>query len=311
VCFRKAVNVAKHNIYNEDVVLISGDLTGKLIVPITRRDRVFETTFLGTKLVIRSEDELEDLKRRIANAGYYFYVAESREIEEIMNNHDKFQQLFSRLVVERMENWMRLAQERLNGTKVKCYVMPGNDDDPNILPILENANLAGGDDAKRVIRNPDSKVIWLDDYHEMISMGATNPTPWRTHGEFSEEELGSKIEGMIANVHDVKNLILNFHCPPYDSGLDLCPKLDNNLQPVMIGGNVVMEPAGSMAVRKAIEKHGPKLGLFGHIHESAGETHIGRTLCLNPGSEYSEGILRGYVVDLDKERILEYFRVEG
>ena len=302
VCFRKALNVAKYSVYNEDLVLISGDLTGKLIVPIIQQNGVFQATFLGTNLTFKSEDELKNIEKRIADAGYYFYVAESEEIEEIKNNHDKFLELFSKLVVERMQNWMQLAEERLSGTKIKCFIMPGNDDDPRINPILENA---------KFVTNPDSKLISIDDYHEMISMGVTNPTPWHTHGEFSEEELGNKIEGMMANVRNVKNLIFNFHCPPYDSGLDLCPKLDENLQPVTIGGNVVMEPAGSIAIREAIEKYQPKLGLFGHIHESAGETYIGRTLCLNPGSEYSEGILRGYVVDIDRERILRYFRTEG
>jgi len=302
VCFRKALNVARYNVYNQDVVLISGDLTGKLIVPIIQQNGVYQTTFLGTNLTIKSQDELEDIKKRIADAGYYFYVAGPEEIEEIKNNHDKFSELFSELVVERMQNWVQLAEERLKGVKVKCYVMPGNDDDPRILPILENS---------KFVTNPDSKVISIDGYHEMISMSATNPTPWHTHGELSEEELKNKIEKTIANVGNVKNLILNFHCPPYNSGLDLCPKLDENLRPVTIGGNVVMKPAGSIAVREAIEKYQPKLGLFGHIHESAGETYIGRTLCLNPGSEYSEGILRGYVVDLDKEKILRYFRTEG
>ena len=46
--------------------------------------------------------------------------------------------------------------------------------------------------------------------------------------------------------------------------------------------------AGSTAVRASIEKHQPLVGLHGHIHESKGFVTLGRTLCLNPGSEYGK-----------------------
>ncbi|MEM2517675.1 MAG: phosphoesterase, partial [Candidatus Bathyarchaeia archaeon] len=104
-----------------------------------------------------------------------------------------------------------------------------------------------------------------------------------------------------------KNSIFNLHCPPINTLLDIAPKLDKDLK-VSLRETIA---AGSAAVRKAIEKYQPLLGLHGHIHESRGIEKIGRTLCINPGSEYTEGILRAIVVDLGKDNIKNNFFISG
>jgi Icc-related predicted phosphoesterase len=54
------------------------------------------------------------------------------------------------------------------------------------------------------------------------------------------------------------------------------------------------------------------LALHGHIHESRGEARLGRCLSLNPGSEYSDGVLRGVIVTLSKKKgIRGYQLVSG
>jgi hypothetical protein len=64
-----------------------------------------------------------------------------------------------------------------------------------------------------------------------------------------------------------------------------------------------MQPVGSTSVRTAIERVQPLLGLHGrHIHESRGAVPIGRTLALNPGSSYEEGVLQGALVTLDPKK---------
>ncbi|MGC9059366.1 MAG: metallophosphoesterase family protein [Candidatus Aenigmatarchaeota archaeon] len=303
ICFRKILNAVKYDIYKASVVIVSGDLTGKMIVPIVKNtDGTYKTKFLGSELFIKSNNQLEEVMKQISDCGYYPYIATINEFEEMKENRKKFAELFSNLIVKRMEEWIRLAEERLKGKDVKIFMIPGNDDDPKIAEILESSN---------VIAYPENKVVALDDFHEMISLGATNITPWRTHGEFREEELAQKIDDLVSKVRNIRNCVFNFHCPPFGSGLDLAPKLNEELQPILVGGEILKVPVGSTAVRQAIEKYQPKLGLFGHIHESPGDVYIGRTLCLNPGSEYSEGILRGYIIDLDKEKILRYYRVEG
>jgi hypothetical protein len=173
-------------------------------------------------------------------------------------------------------------------------MMPGNDDPPQISDVLGKSSC---------IRNPEGVVVNVSG-HEMISMGWSNPTPWRTYRECSEEELGRRIDDMAASVKDMQRCIFNFHVPPFDSTLDSAPKLDRNMRPIVDpSGALVMIPVGSTAVRKAIEKYQPFLGVHGHIHESSGNIMIGGTLCLNPGSEYTSGILRGYLIDVDSGRV--------
>ncbi len=133
----------------------------------------------------------------------------------------------------------------------------------------------------------------------MASVGFSNPTPWKTPREIPDEKLGGIIEEMCSKVTDFGHCIFNFHVPPLNSTLNSCPKLDWNTDPptpIVQGGQIVFAGAGSQAVRDAIEKHQPMLGLHGHIHESQGMIKIGRTTCINPGSEYGEGILRGCLV---------------
>ena len=72
-----------------------------------------------------------------------------------------------------------------------------------------------------------------------------------------------------------------------------------------------MAGVGSTAVRTAIETHQPPLALHGHIHESRGAVKIGRTLCLNPGSEYSDGVLRGAVVTLSERAVKRHQLLSG
>ena len=68
-----------------------------------------------------------------------------------------------------------------------------------------------------------------------------------------------------------------------------------------------MIPVGSTAVRAAIERYQPMLALHGHVHESAGATRLGRTLCINPGSEYHTGRISGCLIQLRADRVVHQF----
>jgi Icc-related predicted phosphoesterase len=164
------------------------------------------------------------------------------------------------------------------------------------------------------IINPEGKVVKINEHNEMITCSYSNPTPWDTPREVCESELERKIESMMVYVKDVENCIFNLHAPPIDSNLDTCVKLDTTVyppKPIIIGGQPILVGAGSLAVRKAIEKYQPLLSLHGHIHESRGVIKIGKTLCLNPGSEYGEGILRGVIVNLSNKKVLSYQFTSG
>jgi Icc-related predicted phosphoesterase len=301
-CFRKFLAAAKE--YRLNVLVLGGDITGKMIIPIVAETETeWTTTFLGERLTMRNETEVQAVEKKIRAIGYYTYRAPRKEAEEIKADQAKVDALFSRLMGESVSSWIMLAEERLKGSGIKCYISPGNDDTFAIDSIIQSSDY---------VVCPEGKVVMIDDQHEMISCGYSNMTPWKCPRDIPEEELGAKIASMVSQAHDMEGCIFNLHCPPYGTTLDNAPKLDKDLNPsVEPGGGFEMAPAGSTAVRDAIQTHQPLLGLHGHIHESKGTFKLGRTLCLNPGSEYAERILRGVLLDVEGSRVKDFMFTSG
>src|SRR5208282_4239351 len=300
--FVKFLNAAK--MYKANVVIMGGDMTGKMIVPIVKQpDGSYKSKLLGTDVSATNKEEIEKLESNIRYNGFYPYYTNPQEMDELNKDPTKIDALFNKLMAETVKHWMEIAAERLRELNAKVYMTPGNDDAFAIDDVLNSSN---------AITNPEGKVVTIDEHHEMISSGYSNRTPWDSPRELSEEELEKKIEEMAVQVKDMKNCIFNFHCPPYDSGIDTAAKLDKDLKPVVVPGTgVEMVPVGSTAVKKLIEKYQPLMGLHGHIHEARGETKIGRTVCYNPGSEYGEGVLRGIIVNIDEKGVKSRLFVSG
>ncbi len=286
-------------------MILSGDLTGKAIVPIVQNAKdsyiAYCAQALGQDLTARSQKELKEVESRIRNAGCYVYATDPQGLQELEADSSKRKLLFNQLMLETLQRWISEAEERLRHTGKKLYIMPGNDDTPEADNIIRKSDFAA---------NPEAQVVDLDQFHKMISIGYSNPTPWKTPRECSEEQLGEMISKAASQLDSYENAVFNLHCPPYNSGLDTAPKLDENLRPEVTMGDLVRIPVGSTSVRKAIENYQPLCSLHGHIHESPGMVQIGRTVCVNPGSEYQSGILRGYIVDLERGKIRQCLRVE-
>ena len=302
VCFLKFVNAAKT--YQANVLILGGDITGKMIVPIVEQpDGTFAASFLGSTQIMKTREERDTLEKNIRYSGYYPYRATQSEVEDLQADKKKLDDLFSGIMADGIRRWISLAEERLKGTNVKCYISPGNDDRFNIDDALKSSS---------TILDPEDEVVWIDDHHEMITSGWTNVTPWNSPRETTEEKLGEIFGKMISKVTRMDSCIFNLHCPPYNTPLDEAPELDKTLKPVVSsGGEVSMIHVGSTQVRQLIEKHKPLLVLHGHIHEARGYWKIGRTLCINPGSEYGEGILRGALLNIDEKGVKSHLLTGG
>ncbi len=291
--FRKFINSAKF--YEADVLVMGGDILGKLAIPIIQEGNGrYRATLQGRTEAIEGEAGLEQLRSRLGTLGFYSKVMNEEEFRSIQAEPAAVEALFKELARQRLEAWVELAETRLAGSGVRCYVTGGNDDYSEVLEVLYR----GGTQA---IFGSEGKLVNLDDEHTLISVGYSTPTPWHTPREVSDDQLGEMIEAAVKQASDLSHTIFNFHDPPVDSSLDTCPMLDWSTDPpaqIVKGGQVVLFGAGSLSVRRAIETHQPVLGLHGHIHESPGVINIGRTLCVNPGSEYGEGILRGVLISL-------------
>jgi Icc-related predicted phosphoesterase len=302
--FRKFLSAGEY--YEADVVMCCGDITGKMVVPIVKgSDGVYISKLFGQEQRSTTEQELTKLEETISNTGYYPYRTDEDGKKQLQEDPKKIDELFRKLMFERLQGWMKLAEDKYRGTGIKCIMTAGNDDLPEIEPILNSSDF---------VVNAEHKVIRLDENHEMVTIGEVNITPWKCPRDVSEEQLGGLIDELAAKTENVQNSIFNLHAPPVGSTLDTAYKLDSSVDPPRVvtqAGQPVTMGVGSVAVREAIEKYQPLVGLHGHIHESRSIANLGRTMCINPGSEYSEGILRGVIVNLSQDKVLSYQLTSG
>lgn len=315
-CFKKFMNAL--DVYGADIGILGGDLSGKMIVPIViEEDGTYLYEYLGEKVVTKNKDDLKDVEKKLAYMGNYYMYVTRDEFKELMKEGKtiegridekarkitlttgRVEEIFVEQVTRRLREWMEHAQEKLKKSKKKLYITPGNDDLPEVDEVImqyESDHIIFG----------DLRVVEVD-AHEMIGLSWSNKTPWDTPREKNEDELKNKIDELASQIKDMEKAIFQLHVPPYGTPLDEVPKLDDQLRPSV---SETMH-AGSTAVLEAIKKYQPLLGLHGHIHESRGILKIGRTVVVNPGSEYTEGVLRGVMIYLDKDKVKNYIFTSG
>jgi Icc-related predicted phosphoesterase len=291
-CWKKFLAAA--SFYDASVIIVGGDITGKFVVPIIRQAGGTSTArFLGVERKVDSAAEMGRLTTMIADAGQYSFETTPDEHAWYAEDQGRIDELFRRLVMERVLEWVAEAEDKLSGTGVRCFVSGANDDFFEVDDALASSDL---------IEDPNGAVIDLGDGLELLGMGYGNPTPWPCPRDIPEDELARRIDAVAAKVRDPERAIFSLHVPPLGSGLDLAPRLDDELRMVMTAAGPEMIPVGSTATRDAILKYQPMLGLHGHIHESKGVKRLGGVTIANPGSEYGEGLLDGLVVDIHPKK---------
>lgn len=299
ICWKKFISSAKF--YEVDTIILGGDMTGKAIVPIIAQGNdKYKVTLLEQESILEGKEAVDKMVITIQNRGYYPYVTTPEEVHELSTISGRSDALFSKQVLSTVQRWMDYADSKLAGTGIRAFVCPGNDDVVEIDAVIASS---------KTVRSVEGSVIQLDEHHEMVSSGWTNPTPWDTPREESDEALLERIEKVISLAKNPANAVFNLHAPPYGSGLDEAPELTADLRPAYAGRSLI--PVGSKSVLKVIEKYEPLLGLHGHIHEGKGTRKFRKTLCINPGSMYEQGILHGAVVELKPQKVGNYILTTG
>lgn len=298
--WRKFLNSA--SMFKCNWLIMGGDLTGKVLTPIVlQSDGTYKADFLGQTHTIQTSG-LEDFRRLVKDHCYIPYVCDLKQFEALEKApQDEIENIFADLECQTLKEWLDIIPKKLTND-VKVLIHPGNDDKFELDEVIK---------ANSYVTYAEESVVSLDGEHEAACLGWSNPTPWNSPRECSEEELMTKLEKLASQVQNVDRSLFCLHCPPYESQIDQAPLLDKNLRQVMEGGRPKLIPVGSKSVRAIIEKCQPLLGLHGHIHECRGFMNIGRTRCMNPGSEYTEGILSAYLIEIDGEKIKRLQRVEG
>ncbi|OGO09326.1 MAG: hypothetical protein A2Z66_12230 [Chloroflexi bacterium RBG_13_66_10] len=299
--FRKFLGAALQ--YQARALIVGGDVTGKAMIPVIHQGGGrYEAYLFGRKESPASTQELEKLKQTITNVGFYPLVLEKEEADALEADPAHMARRFEQEMIDRVRKWMTLAEETLGPKGISLYFMPGNDDVFAIDAAIEGYEH---------IYNPDGRKYWIDDDHELVGVSYANLTPWHCARDIDEPTLAAKLKEAAALLEAPRRAVLAIHVPPFDSGIDVCPELDENLQIIHRGGQVLMKPVGSPAVRTAIEKVQPLLTLHGHIHEAPGHARIGSTMCINAGSEYAEGILKAAIINLERDRVKGHVLISG
>jgi Icc-related predicted phosphoesterase len=236
----------------------------------------------------------------MAAVGYYTAIFNEDEYEQLTSVQRT--SILENLICRRMTDWLEFATDKLKNTDIKICAIAGNDDLPNLDSVLENSS---------VVAFADGHVVELGNDLQVLGYGFSTPTPWHTYREQTDVEMKSALERLSEFLDRGKGTIFHLHVPPFGSGLDLAPKLDSELRPIMSSSGPVMEPVGSQAVADLVKEYQPLVGLFGHVHESRSVTSIGETLCANPGSAYSEGRLLGFIAEVANQKVIDWQLTEG
>ncbi len=281
--------------YKAQVLIHGGDIIGKYITPFFHTDSIVETEIAGAKRILKNVDEIRAAEAEISRIGSYAYHTTRGQWTELTAKPEAMTNVFFKLANERLASWVRLAEEKLKPLGIKLFLNIGNDDFQDLGRTIE---------ASSYVVYPNDKVLPLDEDHELLSLGNTNITPWNCEGDLEEPDLQRRLDTLAAKLQHPERAVFNLHCPPVDTKMDVAPLLDDQLRPIYLpGGEPQMVHVGCKAVRTLLQRVQPLAGLHGHIHESRGYEKIGRTMCFNPGSEYTIGVLSSLLLNLSRDKV--------
>ncbi len=300
IVFKKMLSLGKS--LKVDLIIMGGDIAGKLLIPIVESSGEYKLNYNGQIITLKSQKDLENWKIKISNEGNYSKIVSYEEFQKLKDDESLKNQYFQLAAEERVKEWINLADNYLKDTGIKILISGGNDDTQNLIDTIKNSE---------TIVNVDQKVYNEYEPFNIVNIGFSNPTPFLTPREVSEEDLEKMIENLLSGLNiNQEHLIFNIHVPPYNTSLDLAPKLivkeNGSLSIELKGGEPEMVHVGSRAVRKMIEKYQPSLSLHGHIHEARAVEKIGKTICINPGSSYTEGTLNSALINIRESKIIGY-----
>ena len=287
------------------MLIVGGDITGKQVIPIIEDEAGRLTFSLNGKTLALPSNQLGALKRELGDVGYYPFECNLTDYNRFSTDREFQRSTINNLVADRIREWVRLADERLpSRDECQVFINPGNDDPYLIDSILDSSH--------KLVR-PEGQIYDLPAGIKLLSCGYSNWTPWDCPRQCAvrgdESELSDRIAAMTSQIpaQEYNKVIFNFHCPPFDTPLDLANKIDPITKQKIVGiGGAAKEHVGSTAVRQSIEFWKPLAGLHGHIHEVVTRrAQLGSTVCFNPGTVYYTGHLQGVFLQINKRGEIE------
>src|SRR5246127_2188851 len=202
ICWKKFLNAAAF--YKADLVVLGGDVTGKVMVPIVAHHGYWEVTVRGERLRLGSREELLKVEQQLRDRGSYPAIVTREELDQL-SSQEAIDERFNAEMTRSLDRWLDMADGKLHGGDIPCILNGGNDDIFEMDPILE---------ASPCVTFAEGKVLDLDGWSR-VSMGGPSPPPWNPHREAPEQERAAKIAPLAGQVPAVRRPIFNFHAPPF------------------------------------------------------------------------------------------------
>src|SRR5215472_15827885 len=199
ICWRKFLNAAAF--YKADMVILGGDVTGKVMIPIVEHNGYWQATYRGETIRIENRESLAEVEQQIRNRGSYPAVVSPDQLQHLSQEEGEVDRRFSKEMMHSLDRWLDMADTKLKGAQIGCILNGGNDDIFEIGDMIESSPC---------VTFAEGKVLDLGGM-SMVSMGWTNPTPWNTFREAPEQQLAAKIEAVVSRVPDLGRTIFNFH----------------------------------------------------------------------------------------------------
>ena len=301
VCWRKFLNAAAF--YKADLVVLGGDVTGKVMVPIVAHNGYWQVVVRGETIRMETKAGARGgPSSRSATPGSYPAIVSPDELQDLSEEEGAVDRRFSAEMTPSLDRWLDMADGKLRGGEIPCILNGGNDDIWEIDDIIEaSPSVTFGEGKVARPRRLPPGLDGLDQPHavEHIPRGAGGGARGQDRG------------GRRARCRTWSGRSSTSTRRPTGPAWTRRPRSTTTLRPMH--GGAVMKPVGSTAVRDAIVSYQPMLSVHGHIHESRGIKKMGRTLAINPGSVYGDGVLQGAVLELNakKGKVTKYLLVNG
>ena len=164
-CWRKFLNSGKH--YKADVIIRGGDMTGKALVPVINDGGGnYHATLLENRETLHGEEETSAFELAVKRRGYYPFRVDPDELSELSQDEARWHALFDEQMLGTVREWMELADEKLAGTGIRCFVCPGNDDQLEVDDVIL---------AAKTVELGEGRVLEFGGY-QMVSSGWANRT---------------------------------------------------------------------------------------------------------------------------------------
>src|SRR5260370_28510675 len=125
-CWRKFLNAAAF--YKADLVILGGDVTGKVMIPIIAHRGYWQVTVRGEAIRMETREELAEIERQIRNRGSYPALVTPDELTVLSETEGEVDRRFSIEMMQSLDRWLDMADTKLRGGDIGCTLKRGHDD---------------------------------------------------------------------------------------------------------------------------------------------------------------------------------------